>query len=76
MSRMAWVAHASDVLLDSAVDVPPILGFVGPNVESTIENLEAINARFGCCYNELHTYNLRHFSGKVKFYFHFSAFYS
>ena len=58
MSRMAWVAHASNVAFNSAVDILPTLGIMGGNVEATIENLEAINARFGCRYNELHNFIL------------------
>ena len=50
---------ASNVTLDSAVNILPTDGIMGGDLKATIENLEAIIARFGCCYNELHKIILR-----------------
>ena len=54
MTSMAWSAHAYGILLNDSVDVPLRLGVVNPNLEATIENLEHVSSRLGCCYNELH----------------------
>ena len=54
VTSMAWVAHASNVPLDPVVDIPPTNGVMGGDVEATIENLEPVSSRLGCCYNELH----------------------
>ena len=45
---------ASNVTLDSAVNILPTDGIMGGDLKATIENLEPVSSRLGCCYNELH----------------------
>ena len=54
MCRMGCGHHASGVLANDTLDVLPTDGVVCSDLESTIEDLQAINARLGGCYNELH----------------------
>ena len=56
MCGMAWAVHAANVATNEMVDILPISRIVSVNVETTIENLEAIHARLSCCYNELHNF--------------------
>ena len=54
MTCMGWVCHPANVATNDMVDILPTFGVMGGNVEATIENLEPVNSRLGCCYNELH----------------------
>ena len=54
MCVVVYLFHSCGVLTNDSFDVPLRLGVVRSDLEATIENLQAINARLGCCYNELH----------------------
>ena len=58
MPCMGWSVHASLVATNDMVDILPTDGVMGGDLKTTIENLKAINARLGCCYNELHNFYL------------------
>ena len=54
MTCMAWSVHASSVATNDMLDILPTHGVMGGDLKATIENLEAIDPRLSCCYNELH----------------------
>ena len=54
MTSMGWSCHASGVATNDMLDILPTDGVVRSDLEATIENLEPVSSRLGCCYNELH----------------------
>jgi len=54
MTCMGWAVHASGIPTNDMLDILPTNGVVRSDLEATIENLEPVNSRLGCCYNELH----------------------
>ena len=54
MPCMGWSCHPAFVATNDMVDILPTNGVMGGDLKATIEDLQAINARLGCCYNELH----------------------
>jgi len=54
MCGMVDLFHSCGVLTNYSLDVPLRLGVVKSDLEATIENLELVKPRLGCCYNELH----------------------
>ena len=54
MCGMVELFHSCGVLTNDSLDVPLRLGVVKSDLEATIENLELVKPRLGCCYNELH----------------------
>jgi len=56
MCVMGETFHSCGVLANDSPDVPLRLGVVRSDLEATIENLEPVKPRLGCCYNELHMF--------------------
>ena len=54
MCVVVYLFHSCGVLTNDSFDVPLRLGVVRSDLEATIENLEHVSSRLGCCYNELH----------------------
>mgnify|MGYP005837166167 CR=1 FL=1 len=50
--------HPAFVATNDMVYILPTNGVVRSDLEATIENLEPVNSRLGCCYNELHNFFL------------------
>jgi hypothetical protein len=54
MTCVVYIPHAVFVATNDLLNILPTDGVMGGDLKATIENLQAINARLGCCYNELH----------------------